>query len=256
MSVHDGNYVTVDDIRSEGVPASVADDARVGARIAKWEGIVERYTRNVFRVLDPGPLTFDGNNDRLLHFNLALVEVTSVKVNGETAALQASEFRAATGKSPPQDDRHNPKIELLGYRANSTMSPIYTTGSHVRFIKGQDQVIAAKWGFVEPDPATPGAFRTPPAVKQSIIALVIRDLRGYFQQYFLGQSNQLNLPKKRERTDDHEIEWSEAKVGTSALMAAIPPDIQEVLGMFRGPWQIAIPDQIRYSEEAVPIISW
>jgi hypothetical protein len=81
---NDGNYVTVADIRAEGVTQATADDNRVGARIAKWEGLVERITRNVFRELDPGPITFDGNNDRMLHFNLALVEVTDVKINGET----------------------------------------------------------------------------------------------------------------------------------------------------------------------------
>lgn len=252
MATGDGNYVTIADIRAEGVTTATADDTRVGLRIAKWEGIVERITRNVFRVLEPGPIIFDGNNDRLLHFNLALIEVSEVKINGETTALQASEFRAATGISPPQDDRWNPKIELLGNRTTST---IFTT-SHVRFVKGLDQEVTAKWGFVEPDPDNPGGYRTPPAVKQAIIALVIRDLRGYFDQYYLGTANAMNLPKKRERTDDHEIEWTEMKFADGSLMAAIPPDIREVLGMYRAPWDIAIPEQVRFAYDAVPIYGW
>jgi hypothetical protein len=258
MSVYDGNYVTVNDIRAEGVTPADASDERIGARIAKWESIVERMTRNIFRVIEPGPLAFDGNNDRLLHFNLAIVEATEVKINSESTALQASEFRAYTGKSLPRDDRWNPKIELLGYRrVQQDVSPIYTSSTHDIFVKGYEQEVTAKWGFVEPDPDNPGGYRTPPPVKCAIISLVIRDLRGYFEQYFQGQANSLNLPKKRERTDDHEIEWSEFKIDSGDFMAAIPPDIQEILAMYRGPWDIAIPEQIIYDSAANPVIaSW
>ena len=252
MATGDGNYVTIADIREEGVTVATASNTRIAARIAKWEGLVEKITRNVFRVLEPGALIFDGNNDRVLHFNIALVEVTEVKINGETTALQSSEYRAFVGKTLPQDDRYNPKIVLLG---NRDVSTIFTT-SHIRFVKGLDQEITAKWGFVEPDPDVPGDFRTPPAVKQAIVALVVRDLRGYFEQYFLGMANELNLPKKKERTDDHEIEWSELKIAESSLMTAIPPDIREVLGMYRAPWEIAIPEQVRFAYDAVPIYGW
>lgn len=235
-----GNYVTVDDIRAEGVPSGDFPDARVNARIVKWEDIVEKLTRNVFRVLDPGALTFDGNNSHILHFNIPLIEVSEVKINGEDSALAAADFRAFTGIQQPQDDRSNPKIELTGNRETSIF-----TRTHKEFVKGLDQVITAKWGFVDPSPTTPGAYVTPEGVKGAIVALVIRDLRGYFEQYFQGQQNAMNLPKKRERTDDHEIEWAEPDMPV-LKWSMLPPDIAELLSLYRAPMAIDITEGIRF----------
>jgi hypothetical protein len=236
-----GNYVTVDDIRAEGVDAGAFPDTLVNRRITKWEAIAETLTRNIFRVIEPGELTFDGNNTHRLHFNLALVEVTSLKVNGDSSALPADQYRAFTGKQKPKDDRGNPKIELIGAgipSGQSVPSP-WSSGASL-FKKGLDQKITGKWGFVDPDPATPGAFITPPPVKESIIALVISDLKGYFEQYYEGTVKPSGAPVNRERTDDHEIQW--AAMTASVTWSMIPNDIRDTLLMYRGPWAIAIPE--------------
>ena len=61
-----GNYVVVADLRDEGVPVSYSD-ALLNKRIVKWENIVEKITRNIFRVVSPGELTFSGNDYRMMH---------------------------------------------------------------------------------------------------------------------------------------------------------------------------------------------
>lgn len=234
-----GNYVTVDDVRAEGIDSADYADALVNRRILKWESIAETLTRNVFRVIEPGELVFDGNNTYRLHFNLALVEVTAVKINGDDTELDSAEYRAFTGKQKPQDHRGNPKIELLGASIPSGQStPSPWSGGGSIFKRGLDQKITAKWGHVDPDPDTPGSFITPPAVKESIIALVIGDLRGYLDRYLKGAIVPMGIPATRERTDDHEVQWSHTE--TSVTWSMIPNDIRDTLLMYRAPMAIDI----------------
>ncbi|KKN36507.1 hypothetical protein LCGC14_0772930 [marine sediment metagenome] len=233
-----GVYVTEAEVRAEGVGAEHTATT-INSRILKWEQIVEKLTKNIFRKVSPGELIFDGNNRDRLHFNIPLIAVSSVKVNEETTALTAEEFRAFTGISQPQDDRGNPKIELTSIRVTS----LFTRG-HGLFVKGLKQLITADWGHVDPDPATPGAFITPPAVKDAIIQLVIRDLRDHFSTQFSGNTGPSIAPIQRERTDGHEIEY--ADMVASITWAMIPNDIRDILLMFRSPLHINIPQQKRF----------
>jgi hypothetical protein len=239
-----GNYVTVDDVRAEGVSEGDFPDPLVNRRIVKWEGIAERLTRNIFRVVEPGELVFNGNNLARLHFNTALVEVTEVKINGSDTALDAADFRAYTGRQRPQDDRGNPKIELTGAAGipsgQSTPSPWAGGSSASLFMKGLEQKITAKWGYVDDDPDNPGSFICPPPVKESILALVIRDLKGYFEQYYEGASKPSGAPVNRERTDDHELQW--AAMTTVITWGMLPNDIRDTLLMYRGPMAIEVPE--------------
>lgn len=226
-----GNYVTVDDLRQEGMPASVTD-GRANARITKWEALVERMTGNVFRELSPGELTFDGNNSAMLWFNLPILTFTSLKINGETTALDSDEYRVFMGREKPQDDRHNPKIRLTPirqsvYRATPSM-----------FVKGMDQKITATWGYLEADDSVPVP------VKDAIIRLVLMDIDGYFEQASGGSTTQVS-PVKRERTDGHEIEYMEVET-VRAVWSMIPSDVMEVLSMYRAPLAIDAPEPILY----------
>jgi hypothetical protein len=226
-----GNYVTADDIKAEGAPSS-ATDARINARIVKWEAIVERLTRQVFRVVDPGELTFDGNNSSILHFSLPLIEVTALKINGETTALDTDEYRAFIGREEPQDDRKNPKIKL---------TPVTDTVWRTRpwmFVKGLDQKITAKWGYVEADDDS-----TPPAIIEVIKELVVLDLDNYFDKE--GQPPSITA-KKRERTDGHEIEWMETANNQRAVWTMIPRHLAEILAAYRAPFKIASPEPLLY----------
>lgn len=216
-----GVYVTVAEVKAEG---ATADDAMIERRILKWEGLVERLTRNVFRQLSPGELTFDGNNMKVMFFNLALIEVTSVKINGATEAASPSSYRAFTGKAKPQDHRGNPRIELLDRE-----SSIFTRSYDGTFRKGLDQKITAKWGFVEPDGSTPKP------VKEAIIQLVIADLSNYAQQI---QDNR-GMFRQSETTDDHSVSWD---TGSGISWAYIPREIRDMLAPYRAPMAIAAID--------------
>lgn len=230
-----GNYVTTDDLVKEGLPAGT-DPARVTRRIAKWEAIVEKVTRQVFREIEPGELTFDGDNSRYLHFSLPLISVSSLKVNGESTALSSDEYRVYNGRSAPQDDRGNPRIELTGYRDGS----IFSTRTHSIFARGYDQKVTAKWGYTEADGSCPAP------VKDAIIQLVLMDLDGVFEKITGGTRTQPLTPIRRERTDGHEIEYMEIN-DVRLTYTNIPKDIYDLLMMYRPPIGVAVPDPVIYS---------
>jgi hypothetical protein len=230
-----GNYATVAEVRVEGVPGSVSN-AQIERRIGKWEAIIEALTRNVFRVLAPGELIFDGNDSDLLHFNIPMVACTSVKINNETTALDSAYYRAFTNKSPPRDDRHNPKLELIN-RSTSIFSM-----QPGLFLKGMDQLITATWGYVDDDPDDPGSYITPPAIADCVVRLVVMDLDPY------ASTGGEGLPAagvRRERTDGHEIEYQQTE-DVRVSWAMVPKDIATILAMYRAPLAIEAPSSPKY----------
>ena len=225
-----GVYITSSDVTAEGVTGFTA--SQIDRRIVKWEAIVERLTRNVFRVITPGELTFNGTNMKYLHFSIPIITVTSLKINSETIAIDPEEYRVYNGRIVPQDHRQNPKIELTGIRSQSIFVP---KGRSI-FAKGYDQKVTGTWGFVEADGTS-----TPEAIKAALIELVIKDLEGYFDQI----TGQANLPiltaVRREKTDDHEIEYMDGDKA-KLLVHFMPRDIYDLLMMYRAPMKVAVPD--------------
>lgn len=232
----DGEYVLVSEVRAEGLSDTPPSNTQIGNRIKKWEAIVEQWTGQIFRIITPGELIFDGNNGHILHFNLPLVVLTSLKLNDSTTALAATQFRAFVGRQKPQDDRKNPKIVLTPNRGS------IFTGSEEIFVKGAEQAITATWGYVEPDNSTPQP------IKDAIIQLVIRDFAGYFDQIFGGMTAGPGVPTQREKTDDHEIEYADMSMNVQAdrLGSLIPRDIRAMLALYRRPLAIGAPEPQRF----------
>ena len=228
-----GRYINSADLYAEGVSPSYTD-AFLEMRIAKWERIVESITRNIFYVYDAGELVFDGSNSEYLHFNIPLVDVSSVKINNSDEPLDAQYYRAFTGKQRPQDDRGNPKIMLTPQRRN-----IYVRASASLFLKGYDQKITARWGYVDPDPNNAGQYITPVLIQEALKQLVVKDLDGYFSSG--GLSSAPVSPIKKERTDDHEIEYMPIET-IRATYSMMPRDVQEILSFYRSPLRVAVPD--------------
>jgi len=234
-----GVYVTAAEVIAEGAPSG--DTTKINRRILKWESIVENVTRNVFRVLSPGELIFDGSNSHILHFNIPLVEVTELIINEDTVALDVADYRAFTGKTKLQEDRHNPKIELI----DSSTSSLFVRNPGM-FIRGRDQKVTATWGYVDDDPDNPGQYITPVVIKDAIIQLVMLDLDGYFDQVAAGGSLLPATPIRREKTDGHEIEYQMVEQ-QRINQYGLPPTIYKQLMMFKAPLAIDIPDPRRFN---------
>lgn len=236
-----GNYATEAEVRAEGATAT---SARINARIEKWEAIVEKVTGNYFRVLAPGELIFDGNNMTTLFFSLALVAVTSVKINGETVALTADEYRTFAGRVPPADDRYNPKIQLT---PTGIISTIFRPEPAI-FLKGYDQRITATWGFVDDDGV--GGFKPPRPIKDAVIQLVVMDLEGY-----LDRGASAGRVIASETTDGHSVTYEQSSGGGGAR-TAIPDQIMDVLKLYRRPWKITMPDSVVFEDPSAAIAGW
>jgi hypothetical protein len=225
-------YATIVQLRAEGLPGDATTfvtDAQCEILLARANEIVEHFTNNLFYEVS-GTYTFDGNNSYLLHMPLAIVSVTSLKINNETTALETTEYRAYTGTIQPQDNRYNPKIELR----RTSQPSIYTGFSPRKFLKGYDQVVAGSFGFLDPD------GNVPATITECVIAIVMmthQTLYNRFGIYTGGGSGPGPMigPLKRERTDDHEVEWWQGNTTTGDYGMIVPQYVYDRMKLFRAP---------------------
>ena len=107
-------YATIEDVRDEGLldtDGSGPNDTLVAGWLLDAQDMVDRVSRNHFEEIS-GTFIFDGTNSQYLHLPLPIIEVTSLKVNNDTVVLDPDLYRVYSGRTPLQDDRKNPKIEL------------------------------------------------------------------------------------------------------------------------------------------------
>jgi len=233
-------YATIEDVRDEGLPDTDGGGPN-DTLVAKWlieaQDMVDRVSRNFFEEIS-GTFIFDGTNSHLLHLPLPIIEVTTLKVNNETTALDTDLFRVFNGRTALQDDRQNPKIEL---RKKSLLSAIPTTfplSSNTVFRKGWDQEITGKWGYTEEDGSVPVL------ITRCTVAIVMTMAEQLFSKYN-GAKVQGIGPVIREKTDGHELQFGSniRDMGSYVL----PVDIENKLMLFRRPTKIRIPT-VRWSD--------
>lgn len=225
-------YATVKQLRDEGLPGDAGTevtDAQALILLSRASELIERLTRNLFYEVQ-GTFVFDGNNSYLLHLPLALIDVDSLYINNETTALGTTDYRAYTGRQTPQDDRYNPKIELR----RSSESSIFTGIRTRKFLKGYDQTLIGRFGFLESDGSTPVV------INECVIAIVMTTWKSLFDRFGLydgggGGPGPMGGPLKREKTDDHEVEWWQGNTGNAEQGLVVPQYIHSRLKLYRSP---------------------
>ncbi len=232
------SYAKVKDLRTQGLPDTIKDpEARRLLLLASQ--MVEKNTRNIFRE-EVGVFTFNGNNGYILHLPIPIIEVTSLKVNNSVTELSSDFYRAYMGRGFPTDDRRNPKIEL---RRASDATTIYTTSSTVDvFLKGSDQVVDGKFGYLEPDDSVPEA------IKEAVLVLAIQHIYPLYCVYGGGIAGTAGSsgPVKKEKTDDHEKEWHNISSGQTIDDGFWPPIVKTLLKPYRAPRAIGVTSQRWY----------
>lgn len=231
-------YATVQQCRDEGLVegGDGPSDDNVKVWLDRASELVEQATRNFFYEVS-GTVIFDGNNGHILHLPYPIREVTSLTVNGDDAPLDAGAYRAYIGNSPLADYRKNPKIELR----QGTYGSIYSgsAGLPLKFLKGLDQTIVGKFGYL--DPPLPGGMddRVPPIVNEVVMAIVMTiavNLYSRFGYKGVGTEGGLLIGTlKRERTDDHEVEFHKVDDTTMLEGSLFVPYIENRLRMFKAP---------------------
>lgn len=225
-------YATLQQLRNEGLPGDASTDvtnAQAIVLLDRASELVERLTRNLFYEVS-GTFIFDGNNSYLLHLPLAIIDVTSLTINNESSALQTTDYRAYKGRILPQDDRYNPKIELR----RSTTPSIFTGYEARKFLKGYDQTVVGKFGFLDSDGDTPSV------VNECVIAICMTTWKSLFERFGAydgggGGPGPMGGPLKREMTDDHEVEWWQGDTGNVEQGLVVPQYIHGRLKLYRGP---------------------
>jgi len=178
-------YVTVEEIRAEGVTAEMATDPRVQYAIALAQEYFEFQTLLFFNLRTAMSIRLDGTGTPVLELPAPAQAITSVKVDGQTVTEVVDPSNPpSTGafvnyNSREEDDYWFPRLEMYGgpltrlerayYYGASTP---YTANVRSIWPWGKKNILViGNFGFVETDGSTPVL------VKQAILRLAIQKLK-------------------------------------------------------------------------------
>lgn len=225
----DDTYISLADVRAEGVTSGMADDATVLAAIKTWQAFLERACRQWFYPKDLTVL-LDGTDSDALHFNVPIVSCAEIRINGQDVALDKTYYRVYSGG----EDRKNPRIKLIDNHAYH--HDIYTAPmgmGRLLFRKGrQNQYVRAMFGYIEADGSPPAL------IQRALMKLVIEKLATPLVPNFSGPMVPPPLLAgviSEEWTDGHKIKY-EPKGGAlkprAPGLAGITND-QEILNIIK-----------------------
>lgn len=223
-------YITLAQVRAEGITTAEASDAKVNASIALWSAFVDRRTRQWFNRRDI-TMRIEGRNSNLLMLGVPIIAVDSLRLNhflpeepGEV--LESTRYIVYAGRSYP-DDRRNPMVKIFANEGS-----IY--GSFGRtFRRGLFTDIVGKFGFVEPDGTTPVE------IQRAMLMLVVNDIKNPISSVI--SSGGAVGPKTSETTDLHSISFAEPVEQQLKLSGKSVSGIEEVdriLAHYRSPISI------------------
>lgn len=228
-----GNYITVQDVRDEGVTETVATDARIMRAIRLAEEYIEHATGRWFY---PRALTLrvDGAGGRALQLDVPIIQLDSIQllyewVEGEPldtldVGLDSVRIynRHLTMGLRMEDDREDPKVVFEAYDPDGfAYWPV-----------GKQNVILQGWfgytvlapddpvGETEAGSQKPLAMgRAPQSIVDCALRLAIRNLPLRYDVASVQQMERAGQVTKM-KTRDQEINWSDPNTtpgGTSGL---------------------------------------
>lgn len=237
-----GLYITVADIRAEGLDASVASDGEVLAAIILWQQMIERATRQWFdeRAI---VLKLDGTDSDALHLPVPIITCDYIKINDEATNLDTDSYRVYNGRDLP-DDRKNPRIKLRNEQARSDIYTSSVFGRLLKFRKGrQNQEVSGTFGYTEPDGSTPEL------IKRALTKLVIEKLA---KPIYSGSGSAPTPPPPivgnllEEWTDGHKKKYGAAGGDKSPRRPGLSgftddPEILDIISLYKAPIGMAAP---------------
>ena len=166
-------YCTLEEVRAEGLPESVADDDRVLRLIEDKSREIDRATGWWFE-----PRTFtmilNGTDERWLHLAAPAVEITEVRwvwqyTDPDTSDVIDPDYYVLQSYDLP-DHRYNPKLTLI--EASGSVLAVAAGVDLSKWIAGeQNYHIDGTFGFLEDDGA--GGLQTPTEIRDACIDLVL-----------------------------------------------------------------------------------
>lgn len=239
-------YITVQDIRDEGVTTAVASDGRVQTSILTWQEFLDRACRQWFQ---PRTMTLkvDGNDSDTLFLGVPVISVEYIKLNNATDKLDPTRYRVYNNRSGFPDDRKNPRITLQQTDAvDSIFQGPVLLGYRAKFRRGrQNQEIKGVFGYTEADGTVPLL------IKRALTLLVVEKLTKPI--YVAAGSSAPTPPPPivsslvlEEETDGHRVKYGAPgggpvprKNGLSGITDN--PEILDIIKLFRAPIGAATP---------------
>jgi hypothetical protein len=232
-------YITLSEVRAQGLTTAQASDAEVNAAIDATKQLVDELTGQWFesRALT---MLLDGNDTSILHLPVPVIGLTSLFINGDfDNAADPDSYRVYNRTFP--DDRRNPKIALFSEEERvDIFTPASVRERGPAFVFGkQNQKLVGTFGFVE----TGGL--TPALIKRAQMKLVMKFVSKLGPgSASLGAPLGPVGPVTTEMTDGHMQVFGPTmkaltKPGTLALTG--DPEVEEILKLYRRPIGYGVP---------------
>lgn len=228
------SYITIEDVRDQGVTVATASDEYVQLLIDSWQGWIDRYCRQWF---EPREMTWDrdGNGTTLMQLPVPIIELDTLYVNGNfTTALNPDSYLVydGLGGDGKPDDRKNPRIKIRT-TANSIFDGTgdLDSGCLVFEAGEKNQRLVGTFGYVESDGES-----TPAAIKLALLKLVVAEAKK-------GQLGSVGPtaagPVIEEETDRHRLKY--ADLSSSVVSVSGNAEIDRLLAAYRGPLNLGAP---------------
>lgn len=226
-------YVSLQDIRDEGVSVAQADDSRVLTLLRTWQAFIERTTRQFF-VPRNMTLDFDGNGTTLLPLPVPVISVANLFVNDDfVTAVSTSDYQVYNGRGESErDDRKNPRIKLI----TSDVSVFTGVGAvrrrrNVFEVGEKNQRVVGTFGYVEPDGCVP--FPIQHVLKKLVVKHVAK---------LSTVSGAAGGPLIEEETDRHRRKFGDATTGAKLFpLGTGDPECDLILAQYRAPISVRAP---------------
>lgn len=235
-------YVTVQEIRDAGL-ADPPSDAEVQSQIGLWQSFLERATRQWFRPINL-ELYVDGNDSDTLHFGIPIISIETLKINGDSTALDASYYKVYNADQYPID-KQNPRIKLVDTWADQR--DIFTASmryGRTLFRKGrQNQYVKGVFGYLDN-----GAC--PKLIKRALIKLVIEKMTNPIVPGTGGVTPPPVMGGQiiEEWVDGHKRKWADTSTRKTYGLSGITSDqeILDIIRLYRAPIGLATPANWSY----------
>ena len=224
----DDLYVSVQDIRDEGITVSELSDDRALALTTGWQAWFDSMTGQWFNRKEL-TLQFDGNGSRVLWLPVPIIELTALYINDDFNNPVDTSYYTVYNRYYPEDDRKNPRIKMK----RRTSDDIFSAVSDYKFNVGDlNQQLVGAFGYVDQDGSTPHL------VKRAIMQLIIATMEIYAD----GDLDAMRSGRVIEEvTDRHRIEYANLYDDIMAWNPTGLSDVDLALRMYRRPATIETP---------------
>lgn len=230
-------YVSVSEMRDEGVTCDLIDDDRLRGLLGRLSDRIEQATALRFYAF-PATLDLDGSDTRLLWLTVPIVKLDNLTLNldpldpngSPPGQLDPSRYRVFNHRGWPQDDRRNPKIELYAGRHTVYDGPTYRGRPEglLVFRKGLTQRLVGTFGWTEP------TGRCPEDIRWCIKRLAARDYPQLTDPAFWENRRISKITE--ERTDGHALRFRGGNTRALQLEAMFDDaEVAQILERYRPP---------------------